>query len=91
MDCSLLGSSVHRIFQATILEGVAISSPGDLPNPGIKPGSPELQRDTLPSEPPGKIFLEAILTDSNFTLKVIVVRQMDKFIMKIPGMPYPME
>ena len=29
-------------------------SPGDLPDPGIKPGSPTLQADTLTSEPPGK-------------------------------------
>ena len=29
-------------------------SPGDLPNPGIEPGSPALQADALPSEPPGK-------------------------------------
>ena len=29
-------------------------SPGDLPNPGIEPRSPELQADALPSEPPGK-------------------------------------
>ena len=29
-------------------------SPGDLPNPGIKPKSPALQADTLSSEPPGK-------------------------------------
>jgi len=29
-------------------------SPGDLPNPGIRPGSPTLQADTLPFEPPGK-------------------------------------
>ena len=28
--------------------------PGDLPNPGIKPRSPSLQADTLPSKPPGK-------------------------------------
>ena len=28
--------------------------PGDLPNPGIKPRSPTLQADSLPSEPPGK-------------------------------------
>ena len=27
---------------------------GDLPNPGIQPGSPVLQADSLPSEPPGK-------------------------------------
>ena len=29
-------------------------SPGDLPHPGIKPGSPASQADSLPSEPPGK-------------------------------------
>ena len=29
-------------------------SPGDLPNPGIEHGSPILQADSLPSEPPGK-------------------------------------
>ena len=28
--------------------------PGDLPNPGIKPGCPPLQADSLPSESPGK-------------------------------------
>ena len=35
MDCSLPGSSVHGIFQARILEWVAISTPGDLPVPVI--------------------------------------------------------
>ena len=34
--------------------GLTFPSPGDLPNPGIKPGSPVLQADTLPSEPQGK-------------------------------------
>ena len=29
-------------------------SPGDLPNPGIKSGSPALQVYSLPSEPPRK-------------------------------------
>ena len=28
--------------------------PGDLPNPGIEPGSPALQAHSLPSEPPEK-------------------------------------
>ena len=32
-------------------------SPGDLPDPGIEPGSPALQVDALPSEPPGKLLL----------------------------------
>ena len=34
--------------------GLPFPSPGDLPNPGIKPRSPALQADSLPSEPPGK-------------------------------------
>ena len=34
--------------------GLPFPSPGDLPNPGIEPGSPALQTDALPSEPPGK-------------------------------------
>ena len=54
MDCSPPGSSVHRISQARILEWVAISYPGYLPNPGIDPSCPTLQADSLPSEPPGK-------------------------------------
>ena len=34
--------------------GLPFPSPGDLPNPGIKPGSPALQADSLPPEPSGK-------------------------------------
>ena len=49
-DCSPPGSSVHEIFQARRLERVAISSSGDLPDPGIEPGSPALQADSLLSE-----------------------------------------
>ena len=33
--------------------GLPYPPPGDLPNPGIEPGSPALQADSLPSEPPG--------------------------------------
>ena len=40
--CSLPGSSVHGIFQLRILEWVAISSSGHLPDPEIKPMSPTL-------------------------------------------------
>ena len=46
MDYSLPGSSIHGIFQAKILEWVAISFSRDLPNPGIKPRSPALQADS---------------------------------------------
>ena len=51
VDCSPPGSSVHGILQARIPEWVAIPSPGDLPDPGIKPRSPALQADALTSEP----------------------------------------
>ena len=34
--------------------GLLFPSAGDLPNPGIEPGSPALKPDALPSEPPGK-------------------------------------
>ena len=33
--------------------GLPFPSLGDLPNPGIEPGSPSLQADSLPSEPTG--------------------------------------
>ena len=53
VDCSTPGSFVHGIFQARILEWVAIPSPEDLPDPGIEPRSPALQADSLSAEPQG--------------------------------------
>ena len=47
IDYSLPGSSVHGIFQAKILEWVAISFSRDLLNPGIEPRSPALQAGTI--------------------------------------------
>ena len=43
----------HFSFSATWL----MVSPGDLPDPGIKPWSPALQADSLSSELPGKSSL----------------------------------
>ena len=40
-------------------------SPGYLPDPGIKPGTPKLQADSLPAEPPGKPH------DLNLHLKIL--------------------
>ena len=42
-----------RFSRQEYWHGLPFTSPGDLPHPGIKPGSPTLQADTLPSEPPG--------------------------------------
>ena len=51
--------TVHGILRARMLEGVQVKrspfpSPGDLPNPGIKPRTPVLQADSLPTELSGK-------------------------------------
>ena len=49
--------------------GKPFPSPGDLPNPGIKPRSPALQADSLPSEPPGKLLSDprpSLLTEVLF-------------------------
>ena len=35
--------------------GLPFPSPGDLPDAGIEPGSPALQANALPSEPPGSL------------------------------------
>ena len=37
--------------------GLPFPSAGDLPNPGIEPGSPALQADALSSEPPGNLIV----------------------------------
>ena len=55
IDYSLPGSSVHGIFQARILEWVAISSSGDLPGPGTKPASPALAGGYFSTESLGKL------------------------------------
>ena len=61
MDGSLPGSAVCGIFQARIRSGLPFPSPGDLPNPGIKPRSPALQTDALPSEPSGVLSIGTLI------------------------------
>ena len=48
--------ATHRLefFRQEYWSGQLFPSPGELSNPGIEPGSPELQTDSLPVEPPGK-------------------------------------
>ena len=41
-------------FRQEYWSGLPFPSPGDLPDPGIKPESPALEADALTSEPPGK-------------------------------------
>ena len=60
MDSSLPGSSVHGIFQARILERIAISYSRGFSNPGIGKSmsstSPALQIDSLPLNHQGNPF-----------------------------------
>ena len=60
MDCSPPGFSIYGIFQARILEWVAISSPGNLPDPGSNPHPFHLlhwQADSLPLCHLGSIYI----------------------------------
>ena len=54
--------------------GFPLPSPGDLPKPGIKPGSPAFQEDTLPSEPPGKVFQDRPKKEDERTGKPMEVK-----------------
>ena len=49
--CDPMDYTVHEFSRPEYWSG---DSPGDLPNPGIKPRSPALQVDSLPAEPQGK-------------------------------------
>ena len=77
MDCSLHGFSAHGILQARILEQVAISFSGDLPNPGIESGSPELKADSLPYEPQGKPHLFFFLFESGKIIQLSATTKSD--------------
>jgi len=39
-----------RFSRQEYWSGLPFPSPGDLPNPGIEPGSPALQADSFPTE-----------------------------------------
>ena len=59
MDCSPPGSSIHGIFQARVLEWVAIAfSRGIFPTQGSNPGLPHCRQMLLPFKPPGKSNLD---------------------------------
>ena len=54
-----------RFSRQECWSGLPFPSPGDLPDPGIEPGSPALQADTLPSEPPGALCIIEIVFNAN--------------------------
>jgi len=44
-----------RFFREEYWSGLPFPSPGDLPDPGIKPVSPTVESGFFTSEPPGKL------------------------------------
>ena len=59
LDCSLPGSSVHRVSLARILKWVVFPTPSNLPYPGIEPtslASPAFSGGFFATAPPGKLF-----------------------------------
>ena len=69
--------------------GVPLPSPGNLLNPGIKPGSPAFQADALTSEPPGKLPI-VLVNIYNFLVynkgHISLLKQKVKFIGRILGL-----
>ena len=55
-SCSVVSDSLPstEFSRPEYWSGSPIPSPADLPDPGIEPGSPALQADSLPAELPGK-------------------------------------
>ena len=66
--------------------GLPFPSLGDLPNPGIKPGSPTLQADALPSELPGKLY--GVRKCSNFILLHVAVQFSQHHLLKRLSLPH---
>ena len=60
--------TVHRILQSEYRSGQPFPSPGDPPDPGIEPGSPESQADSLPAEISGRPILMFKKDYTHFTL-----------------------
>ena len=67
VSCSVMSNSLHPLWTVAHQDplslfsrqeywsGLLLPTPWDLPNPGIKPRSPALQADSLPSELPGRL------------------------------------
>ena len=58
MDCIHHASLSIEFSRKEYWSGLPFPPPGDLPDSGIKPGSPALQADSLLSEPLGKPLIK---------------------------------
>ena len=72
VSCSVLSASVTPwtvarqaplsmgFYRQEYWSGVPFLPPGHLSDPEIEPGSPAMQADSLPPEPPGKVFKDSV-------------------------------
>ena len=86
--CLTLCSPVNHSPQAPLFmgfsrqecwSGLLFPSPGDLPNPGLEPGSPTLQADSLLSELSGKRILQLGLSSKQW--KIFQIQNQASFIL----------
>ena len=52
--------------------------PRDLPNPGIEPGSPALEADSLPPEPPGKPYISVYICHTHIYIHIYTERERER-------------
>ena len=71
MDYGLPGFSVHEIFQARILEWVAMPSSRGISQPGIEPMSPALAGEFFTTEPQGKLYIYIYEIILLYTLNIL--------------------
>ena len=54
--------------------GLPFPSPGDLPDPGIKPRSPALQADALTSEPPVNMVKQGQTCEKTLSAGIVLIK-----------------
>ena len=67
MDYNLPDSSVMGFSGQEYWSGLPFPPPGDLPNPGIEPGSPAVAGSFFTAVPPGNPIYELLLPLSCFS------------------------
>ena len=88
-SCPTLATPWTAVYQAPLPRGVSrqeywsglpFPSPGDLPNPGIEPGSPALQADSLPTELSGKPYYNKYIPKNvEVVLDQVIGYRLEKF------------
>ena len=68
--------------------GLSFPSPGDLPDPGIEPGSPTLQADSLPTDPPGHgtsfIYTKYLFSGKSWKVMPLTSRMKQRLWLLLP-------